>query len=254
MNQQVTGLILTWNEEANIGRTLEALTSLTKIVVVDSGSTDATAAIVNSFPNTVLFTRPFDAHANQWNFGLLHCGIDSEWVLALDADYLVSAKLLNEIEARIQETTVNGFRMHFQYAINGKTISSGIYPPVTALFRRNAAVYVQEGHTQRLQLTGQTGELKHKAVHDDRKPMSRWIQSQLSYANLEAALLISTKPQKTADRLRKLLPMTPFIVFLYCIFVKSGWRDGPAGWMYAWQRLLAEVFIQYQLIVLRMRS
>lgn len=68
--KQIGVLILTYNEEANIGRTLEALTSFPEIVVLDSGSTDATPEIVSSFPNARMLTRPFDEHAKQWNYGL----------------------------------------------------------------------------------------------------------------------------------------------------------------------------------------
>ena len=62
---QISVLILTYNEEKNIGRTLAALERFTDIVVLDSGSTDATACIVGSFRNTRLVTRPFDEHAQS---------------------------------------------------------------------------------------------------------------------------------------------------------------------------------------------
>ena len=83
---EITPLILTWNEEANIGRTLEGLTWAARIVVVDSGSTDGTAALVARHPNAELVYREFDNHAAQWNFGLDQ--VDTPWVLALDADYV----------------------------------------------------------------------------------------------------------------------------------------------------------------------
>ncbi|MGB2788468.1 MAG: glycosyltransferase, partial [Dokdonella sp.] len=70
MLDRITPLILTWNEEANIARTLAKLAWAREVVVVDSGSTDSTHAICESFPNVRLVARPFDNHATQWNYGL----------------------------------------------------------------------------------------------------------------------------------------------------------------------------------------
>jgi glycosyltransferase involved in cell wall biosynthesis len=64
----ITPVILTYNEAANIGRSLERLTWAREVVVVDSGSTDDTLAIVARFPNARVVKRPFDTHAQQWRF------------------------------------------------------------------------------------------------------------------------------------------------------------------------------------------
>ena len=92
----VTGLILTANEAPNIARTLGPLSWLRDIVIVDSMSTDGTAEIAAGFPNVRVFTRAFTTHAEQWNFGLEQTGIATEWVLALDADYVLSDDLSRE--------------------------------------------------------------------------------------------------------------------------------------------------------------
>ena len=81
--EQVTPLIITYNEEANIRRTLSKLTWANKILVVDSGSTDATLDIAKSSDKVEIIHRPFDDCASQWNFGLEHVG--TAWVLSLDA-------------------------------------------------------------------------------------------------------------------------------------------------------------------------
>src|SRR6266853_1961071 len=83
----ITPVILTFNEAPNIGRTLERLPWARRIVVVDSFSDDDTGAIVTRYPKAELFRRRFDSHANQWNFAIHETGINTEWILALDADY-----------------------------------------------------------------------------------------------------------------------------------------------------------------------
>ncbi len=247
----VTALILTRNEEPNIGRTLGQLSWIVRIVVVDSFSSDRTVEIAENFPNTEVVQREFDNHTNQWNFGLMETGIDTEWVLSLDADYFLPEEVGGEISRILQGGShTDGYRLHFHYAIEGKPIRSGIYPPVIALFRKSKGRYEQDGHTQKLKLNGKIEDLKHRALHDDRKSMKRWLQSQYHYALLEAEKLSKTERTDLTqpDKLRLKRKWAPLLVWIYCIFWRSGWRDGPAGWKYAFQRMIAETLLQYCLI------
>ena len=70
MLEDITPVILTFNEEANIGRTLERLNWARDIVVVDSFSTDATVSIASRNNRVRVFQRVFDSHALQWNFAI----------------------------------------------------------------------------------------------------------------------------------------------------------------------------------------
>src|SRR2546430_16708663 len=99
MLDQITPIILTYNEAPNIGRTLEQLGWARDIVVVDSFSDDETLEIVSSLPQARVFQRKFDSFAGQCNFGLTETGINSEWVLSLDADYVLTPELIEEIRS-----------------------------------------------------------------------------------------------------------------------------------------------------------
>ena len=96
MLHEITPLILTFNESPNIARTLEKLSWAKQIVVIDSYSTDATLEILQHYPQVQIFQREFDNHENQWNFGLQQ--VKTEWVLSLDADYLLTDELITELE------------------------------------------------------------------------------------------------------------------------------------------------------------
>jgi glycosyltransferase involved in cell wall biosynthesis len=87
MLDQITALILTFNEAPNIERTLSRLKWAREIVVIDSFSTDETCDLVRKLPQARILQREFDSFAQQCNFGLQHIG--TEWVLSLDADYLL---------------------------------------------------------------------------------------------------------------------------------------------------------------------
>lgn len=76
---QLTPLLLTYNEEPNIDRTLGGLGWARRIVVIDSGSSDRTLELLAAYSQVEVLTRSFDSFANQCNFGLQH--IDTPWML-----------------------------------------------------------------------------------------------------------------------------------------------------------------------------
>lgn len=250
MLEEVTPLILAYNEEVNIARVLRKLSWAREVVVLDSGSTDSTLSICAQFPNVRVTQRPFDNHAAQWNYGLKSCDIRTEWVLAMDADYVLEDQLISEIQRLQPDECIAGYQLCFKYCINGRPLSGTLYPAVTALFRRRTAHYVQDGHTQKVEVAGKIEGLTSHVLHDDRKPLSRWLEAQIRYAQLEAQLLIDLKWRDLCwpDRLRSLLVITPWLVPLYCLLIGKGLLDGKAGFYYAMQRGMAELMLSLYLM------
>lgn len=248
----LTAIILTYNEEPNIARTLSALNKIERVFVIDSFSSDKTVEIATDFPNVTVYQREFDEHTKQWEYA--RSLVKTDWTLALDADYQFSEKNIHEIEELLSTNPKeNGFYADFLYAIDGKVIKSGIYPPVCVLYKTAFCEYKKDGHTQRLFINGISGNLKNKLIHDDRKSFSHWIQSQVNYAQLEAEKLVSTQKNESSknDKIRLKSKLIPILVFFYCIFAKGGWKEGKAGWKYAYQRMFAEIILQYFLLDLK---
>ena len=243
-------LILTFNEAPNIGRTLDALAAFPEVTVLDSGSTDDTLAIAGRYPNVRVCHRPFENHSAQWNYGLAACGLQREWVLALDADYVLPAILVEEIAALKPPADVAGYRTAFTYWILGKPLTRSLYPPVTTLYRRTGAHYEQDGHTQRVKLGGAVLSLEGRIAHDDRKPLAHWLAAQDRYARLECDLLLGKQWSALTwrDRLRRLKFITPWLVPLYCLTAGRGLLDGRAGLYYALQRGVAEAVLSLKLL------
>ena len=157
MLHDITPMILTFNEEANIGRTLAKLTWAKRVLVIDSGSTDQTLELAKSaHPNVRVLQREFDSHTQQWNFGLDQ--ITTEWVLTLDADYEVSPQLAAEIVPLEPTPDRVGFWSEFEYRIFGHPLRGSSYPPRIVLFRVSQARYVDDGHTQTLWISDASGE------------------------------------------------------------------------------------------------
>ena len=249
MLDQITPLILTYNEAPNIERVLSGLSWARDIVVVDSFSEDKTPAIARSFSQVRVFQRAFDCHRNQWQFGLKDTGIVTPWVLALDADYIASTDFVAELRQLAPDDGTSGYQARFVYCVKGKRLRSGIYPPVTVLYRRALAAYVQDGHTQRIALDGSIASLRTPLLHDDRKSFRRWLSSQGNYTELEAKKLLAADASTLglADRLRRWLVVMPPAMFFYCLAVRGGILDGRAGVYYAFQRFTAELLLARRL-------
>ncbi|MGJ4860515.1 glycosyltransferase family 2 protein [Labrys sp. La1] len=244
---RTTVLILSFNEAPNLARCLERLDWASRILLVDSGSTDETLEIASRYANVEVVHRPFDSFADQCNFGLGL--VDTPWVLSLDADYELSEDLVREIQS-LREETAQGYSTTFIYRIHGRALRGTLYPARTVLYRRQAARYRDEGHGHRVTVAGEVGTLAAPIYHDDRKPLLRWVDSQKRYAHIEADHLLAA-PRDTlnrVDRLRLRAWPAPLLVFVYTLFWKGAFLDGWAGWYYTLQRTIAECLIALTLI------
>jgi hypothetical protein len=113
---QITPVLLTYNEEQNISRTLSQLAWAKDIVVVDSGSTDGTLAALAHFPNVRVFNCRFDTHGKQWRYATEETNIGTDWLLRLDANYQVSDALIAELARLDPNVAVSAYRVRFDYA------------------------------------------------------------------------------------------------------------------------------------------
>ena len=186
---EITPLLLTLDERDNLPRTLRALDWADQIVVIDSGSSDGTLELLSEDPRAVVHRRGFDTHGQQWSFGLSR--VQTPWALTLDADHVVSAELSNELRSLDPPPETGAYAASFVYCVEGLPIRSGIYPPKPVLLRTGRCRFEDDGHTQRVVVSGEVASLRGKIQHDDRKPFHRWLSSQRRYAALEATKLRS---------------------------------------------------------------
>lgn len=110
----ITAIILSFNEELHIARCIERLWPVVeRIVVIDSFSTDRTVEIARSLGAEVL-QNPFRSHADQFNWGLAHAGVTSDWTMKIDCDEYLEPAACEEIVERIgtlsDEVTAIEFR------------------------------------------------------------------------------------------------------------------------------------------------
>jgi glycosyltransferase involved in cell wall biosynthesis len=248
MLDKITPLILTYNESANIDRTLQKLTWAKEIIIIDSYSTDQTLDIIAAYPQVKVIQHQFESFASQCNFGLSQ--IKSEWTLSIDADYVMSQELIDEINSLSDVDDTSAYLIPFEYCVYGKPLRGTLYPARKALYRTNKGVYKNDGHAHRVTIDGTIRSLTHCIYHDDRKPLGRWLWAQDRYMIIESKKLLETPDQELSwgDRIRKRKIFAPFIILFYCLIVKGGILDGWQGWYYAFQRTLAELLLAIHII------
>lgn len=249
--QQITPLILTFNEAPNIRRVLDRLTWAQTVLIVDSFSTDETLQIVREFPNVKVVQRPFDHFADQCNFGLQN--VATRWTLSLDADYLCPVDFSEEL-AKLADDCA-GYRASFRYCVYSRPLRATLYPPRVVLYQTAQAAYVRDGHAHKVNVNGDVKTIRSVIDHDDHKPLPRWLKSQSSYASMEADKILGTEASKLGwkDRLRQRLVIAPVLTVFYCLLARLLILDGWPGIYYTIQRVYAELLLSLELLDRRLK-
>jgi glycosyltransferase involved in cell wall biosynthesis len=249
----VSVLILTLNEERNIGTCLAALRGFNDIVVLDSFSTDQTVQIANGLGARV-YQREFDNFAGQRNFALENIDFSNEWILHLDADEALTTELLEEIRRAILDPNVDAYRIPSRLMFMGQWLRySGMYPTYQVrLGRKRALRFAQVGHGQREDLDPRrVATLKQAYLHYSfSKGLADWFERHNRYSTDEARAtvvrlreggrvdwlgLISTAATRRRRAMKDLsmhMPFRPLLRFLYMYVLRRGFLDGRAGWTY----------------------
>jgi glycosyltransferase involved in cell wall biosynthesis len=238
----VTPVILTFNEGSNIRTTLSSLEWAPRVVVLDSGSTDQTEQIARSFGNVDWFVRGFDSHRAQWLYAIYETSIATDYVLALDADMRPGVGFQDELDAFLERHDFAGAKIPFEYRILGRRLTASIYPAQIRLFRKSLVRIDQPGHSQVFEVNGTVYRFRSQLIHEDLKPVNRWLSNQVKYAALEAARIKSTPKRSFKDSLR-VAGISPAILGAYA-YVKAGgpFRSG-ASRAYACERLIFEAIL-----------
>lgn len=242
----VTPVILTYNEEANVGRALESLSGARRVVVVDSGSGDGTERIARSFPNVTWFRRPWSGFGGQWRFAFEETSIETPFVLALDADMQVTPDLEKELDGVIARKDVDGATMPFEYRIQGVSLLGSLYPRQLRLLRLGKARVGERGHAHFLDVDGHVIHLASRLVHDDRKPLEMFARAQVGYSQVEFNRLLEEGPRGLPARLRRHFPFTPLVVWALAWLRAGGPFRGAASRRYALERLIYEALLRWR--------
>jgi glycosyltransferase involved in cell wall biosynthesis len=220
-------VIITLNEEANLARTLASVSWADEIVVVDSGSTDRTREIAESF-NAKFYNETWKGFAAQKNSALAKA--TGEWILSLDADEEVEAALANEIRSTLSSTpSAAGFYIPRKNFFLGRWIRhGGFYPdPKLRLFRRGAAQFEDRLVHEDIRIEGKTGRLKHNLLHHAYPTLESYLDHMNRYSSLGAEMVVAKNPRPGFSFPN--IAIRPGLTFLYNYILRGGFLDGREG-------------------------
>ena len=264
-------VVLTLNEERDLPACLGSLQGCNDVVVLDSGSTDGTAALARAAGARV-FVRAFDNFAGQRNHAQREIPVRHPWVFHLDADELMTPELDAECRAASNRTDVDGFYVAPRMLWAGHWIRrSTDFPAWQARFVRAPKFeFIEVGHGQREAPGMRLDRLQANYLHDlSSGGEAEWLDRHRRYARAEARHLVASGPvrdwhrifsrdpllrRRALKRISYVLPGRPLLRFLYQYLLRGGFLDGPAGLHYC--RLLAqyERFTSAELKQLRAQS
>ncbi|HBY63069.1 MAG TPA: hypothetical protein DEH78_24875 [Solibacterales bacterium] len=238
----VTPAVLTYNEEANIGRTLKALEWAEQVIVLDSGSADRTEEIARSFRNVAWHVRAFDTWGGQWSHAFLRCGMRTRFTLALDADMVVSPEFVDELESVFLKGGYRSGVLPVTYVTAGRPLMGSIYPDQLRVFEPDAVVTGQHGHKHTFESPEPLYRFRHGMLHDDRKPLDHWLRAQLKYSIQEDERIAGLTSLGLKDRLRK-TGLVPWLVGGLAYLRSGGPLRGEASRRYALERMTFECLL-----------
>jgi glycosyltransferase involved in cell wall biosynthesis len=224
-------VLITQNEEGNLPRTLESVMPLVRegkgeIIVVDSGSTDRTVEIAQSFGAKV-FVEAWKGFAAQKNSAMDKASMD--WVLQLDADERLEPGLAAEMEVALKaNATVSGFWIPRKNFFLGRWIRyGGFYPdPKLRLIRGGAGRFEEYGAHPTMKVNGSTGKLSHALLHNAYPNLRGYIDHMNSYSSLGAEVAAAKGHRQFSFTN---IVIRPLLTFVYNYFIRLGFLDGREG-------------------------
>ena len=225
-------IVITLNEEENLGQCLRSLPFGAEIVVVDSGSTDKTKEIALSC-GAAFYVRAFDDYSSQKNFALQLAS--RSWVLAIDADEELSSDCVVAVKEIIKSDDMSkAYRLNRHLIFMGKNMRFGKtrdFP--LRIFPRGKGVFVGKIHESIVltnDLTVQKLPSKARVWHNSYEDLEDYLEKFNRYTTRVAENHFrngKNKPKKTSIALR------PWVEFLSRYLLRGGFLDGYPGYVYA---------------------
>jgi glycosyltransferase involved in cell wall biosynthesis len=263
-------LIPTLDEELHVERAVASAAPLGPVYVLDSGSADGTSELAQLAGATVA-QHPWSGYATQKNWALANLGIETEWVLFLDADEYVSPELREEIANATSSGEFDGYYIPRQNIFLGRLLRHAWWFPdyQLRLFRAAKGRYEDRLVHEHVLLDGEASFLKQPIMHENLKGIDAFVERHLRYAAFEAAEMFRVRSGELGDQRRgrffgswperrralKLhvwyrIPGRPAIRFLWMYLVKRGFLDGAQGRVYCQLLAVEEALINAKLLEL----
>ncbi|HZW23957.1 MAG TPA: glycosyltransferase family 2 protein [Gallionella sp.] len=266
-------IILTLNEEKHIERCVRgALQVADQVFVVDSFSSDATLEIAQSLGAQVR-QHEFRNHAAQLAWALESLPINTEWVMRVDADEVITPAMADEIRGKLPAAApaINGFMVPLYVRFQGGLIRHGGYPQwQLRIWRTGKAEIEQRWMDEKIVVQEPIGNLQSEYIDDNLNNIAWWTNKHNGYSTREAIDILNRKygflpvasdngvlPRQARYTrwlkenlyLRLPLGLRAFLFFTYRMIFRFGIMDGRSGFVFHflqgfWYRFLVDVKVR----------
>jgi len=221
-------ILITKNEAELVGQCLESVKWADEIIVLDSGSTDATVEICQRYTDRVTVTD-WPGFGPQKNRALSMA--TGDWVLSIDADEEVTPALAQEIQDTLQAPLAQGYTLPRLSNYCGRFMRhSGWWPdPVLRLFKREAGSFTSARVHERVDLEGQVGALHHTLLHHSFRSLDQ-VLHKVNHYSLEGALALHAQGRRASLSTAIGHGLWSFI---RTYILKRGFLDGREGFILA---------------------
>jgi glycosyltransferase involved in cell wall biosynthesis len=224
----LSAVIITKNEAANIVDCLDGLAFCDEIIVVDSGSTDATVALAQA-KNARVVRHPFEGFGRQKAYALSLA--NGEWVLSIDADERVDAELARAIAAAVASNRADGYEMPRRSSFCDREIRHSGWAPdyVLRLFKRTRAHFTDDNVHERVICEGTVARLDAPLIHNPVRRLEDALSRIDRYSTAGAEMLLASG--------RRITFATGILrgawAFFRAYVLRAGFLDGPQGFLLA---------------------
>ena len=252
---KLVAVILTFNEEQHLPRCIASLAGVaSEIVIADCFSTDATLDISRANGARII-QKNWVNHATQFNWALTQLAADTDWVLRIDADEVLTPALITEIKTGLSGIAmdVDGVYCSRRMTFQGRLIRhGGIFPVrVLRLFRYGRGQCENRWMDEHIKVTGPTVDFKGELIDDNLNSLTWWTDKHNKYASREVVDLLNLEfgfmPHDSVAKLRggsqaglkrwlkeRVYARLPggfraFAYFFYRYVIRLGFLDGQAG-------------------------
>ncbi len=232
-------VVITRNEERDIGACLESVKWADEIIVVDDFSQDRTVEICHRWTDRVL-QRKWEGYAEGKNFAIEKAS--GQWILSLDADERVSSNLKAEIKGVLdpfrdksltgleRDTICDGYSIPMKFYFFGHWMRyGGLYPKRhLRLFRKGKVKFEERAVHEGVKVTGRVGYLKEPMLHYSYENLNDYLEKFDRYSTLDA---LDKVDKRRYGRWYPFLRLP--VEFILTYFIRQGFRDGFYGLLYS---------------------
>jgi len=257
-------LIITKNEEHHLPACIEQLDSIAdQVIVIDSGSEDATVEIAKSLGAKVVH-REFSNFGDQWNYALTCVPKYFHWVMKIDPDERISPPLKQALTNFLLQDHYTNAILKRRLWFLGNPLA--VYDDVLRVWKNGECRFLDAEVNEHPIVEGRSLILDGILEHLDSVNLEAWLAKQNRYSTIEADQFFSKsecrgieKPgisrrlvaRKKIKRLLLKTPLSELLIFLDSFIFRGAWRSGSLG--FQWSLLRAETFRWKKLKILEIR-